>query len=247
MFPLNSSVKHHDLIGSPQIKLILPVSFVEQNFSLMPGKRFFKSIRHILAHLVTGLTDGRANRRIHILRICPEFFLHPDKRCLPHPRLRASPSGMAEPDRTVHRIHEIKRHTIRIKRCKNQSRLIGHKSIHICVRTFPRNSVSATRTIHTHYIRCVRLIRTDNIRLLFAKSSCNPAVILLYRIRIIPSGKTQIQAFKNAFAHTTLTCCESILNNPRLIKKREVQKRKHPSFPTVIFLQLKDLFLILSF
>ena len=94
MLLLYSCLQKDNLVGAPQVKLVFPVPFDNQDFRLMPGKFPHEVLRHIFTDLLTVLADGRPNRTDYILRLRAKFPVHGVKRLLPHSACGSAPAGM---------------------------------------------------------------------------------------------------------------------------------------------------------
>ena len=86
--------------------------------------------------LQTVLTDGRSDGGKNFSGITMKFPAHHLDGMLPHASDRSSPPGMGKSDRMVYGIYKIKRYTVSVKSCQNQSRFIRHQPVHIRIRPF---------------------------------------------------------------------------------------------------------------
>ena len=133
---------------------------------------------------------------------------------------------MRKSERTMYRINEVQRHTIRIKRCKYQSRNIGNHSIHICVRPWLCDAVSTVFFCDKADIRRMCLIRGYNIVHIEACGIGHSLIIFFYRFLFIPSGKAQIHRGINSLTDTSKPGAEGMHKSGQFIKFR-ISKISH--------------------
>ena len=192
----------------------------------MTGKLFFKGRCHIFTYFITVLTDGRSDGGKNFSGVTMKFPAHHLDGMLPHASDRSSPPGMGKSDRMVYGIYKIKRYTVSVKSCQNQSRFIRHQPVHIRIRPFLCHTIAPAASIHPPDIRRMGLIRTDNIRKRSSHCLCHSAVVFRHCLRIISTCKTQIQTLKHSGAASTLSGGKTVLYARMCQKKGKIQKRK---------------------
>ena len=120
----------------------------------------------------------------------------------------------------MHRINEIQRYTISIKRCQNQSAHICNHAVHIRVRSRFRNPVSTVFICNDTHICRMRLIRSHDVFFRKAKCGCKSPVIFADSSVLISPCKAEIHRCINSFAYTTQSGTESMHNIFKLFKCR---------------------------
>ena len=163
MFRKDPCIPQHNLITFPQIQLIFSTALFDQDLTLMTGKLFCKDRCHIFTYFITVLTDGRSNGGKNFSGVTMKFPAHHLDGMLPHSSDRSSPPGMRKSDRMVYGIYKIKRYTVSVKSCQNQSRFIRHQPVHIRIRPLLSHTIAPAASIHPPDIRRMGLIRTDDI------------------------------------------------------------------------------------
>ena len=182
----------HDLvICLPEIQLVFAIRLtIKQSIPLVLWESSAELFDHIFTHFITVLADGWTDCAVDLRRVRAEFFLHSSNCDLPDLCHRSSPSGMRKSDRAVHRIDKVQRHTIRVKCRKDQPRYIGDHPIHVCVRSWFRDAVSAVFFCDKAHICRMCLVRSHDIFHFETDCICQSAIIFSYRLVFVTSCKT---------------------------------------------------------
>ena len=189
MLLLYAFLQQYDFIGAPQIKLVAPISFFQQNFAGMGRKLFFKFLRHVLADFIASLADGWADGTEHVFWAGMEFLPHCREGLCPHAPCRAPPSRMGQADGTVFGVQEIQRHAVCVKGGKHQPGLVGNQPVHIGIATLPGKPFPCILPANPPHIGGMGLVGKYKIPVFCAKGQGNPAEIFFHRLPVVPSGK----------------------------------------------------------
>ena len=190
MFLFQTCSQHDLVICLPEIQLVFAIRLaIKQGIPLVFRESSAELFDHVFTHLITVLADGWADCAVDLRRVRAEFFLHSLNCDLSDLCHGSSPSGMRKSDRAVHRIDKIQRHTIRVKCRKDQPRYIGDHPIHVCVRSWFRNAVSAVFFCNKAHICRMCLVGSYDIFHPEADCVCQSAIIFSYRLILVASCK----------------------------------------------------------